>query len=658
MSGNVLVDELETTDPPPSRSPTPRWLGLAGAAVVVGVLGLLPGQSEAPPPTVTIPDVELAEDRWTPLLLPGSGALNHVAPLAGGRLVAVGDGPQIWTSPDRLNWRWGVDVEVPPGSLEVALAFGQGGVAVGDDHLDDGDTKASIWHSEDGSNWRRAAVPAAVPSGLEGVTAGDGTVVAWGWQGSQGDFAFDGDPLLLVSTDGANWEAVDVPANFHIDTVHWIAPDWYFGGYVVGHPALWRTSRLGVWKRVPTEEMIFGWSVVGLEERPDGLVATLSDLSGYAGMRRWRQGEDGAWALVEEPPELPLSARGDGSVAAGDGRLWEQEDGHWRQLAIDGEVSSAADRVAVGTDSGRPLILVRDAAEEVDAAVAPAGDGVWTVVGELGVGPLLGVWPVADGWVIGTESEWWFHAFSDGGDAARPPQRFNPVWTDGPRDIRRVGEAWVALPGMEWTVDGTDWDRRTFPWFGGVDVPGRVEGLTAFEDEIVAVGFNPDHLWTVSSSPDGGRNWELIGEPTVATPLWDVAGIEGGFVATAAREQGRREVVTSDDGTTWEPLEAGAVLVAGSPTPAAVTADGDLWLLDGDRRIPAPRRDIDLVLDGGDRVVVRTQDAIWVHEGRWERFPLDAPHGILGPARPMLVGDTLQAVVSDGDRVVIQEWRD
>jgi len=24
----------------------------------------------------------------------------------------------------------------------------------------------------------------------------------------------------------------------------------------------------------------------------------------------------------------------------------------------------------------------------------------------------------------------------------------------------------------------------------------------------------------------------------------------------------------------------------------------------------------------------------------------------------MLVGDTLQAVVSDGDRVVIQEWRD
>lgn len=646
MPGNVLVDDIEVEETP--LRPSPWWLaGLA--AIVVLTLVLLPGQTSTPAPasTVTVPEVILPEERWSRLDLPGTGMLTGVASLEGGGHVAVGDGPQFWWSGDGTVWEWAVDIEASPGRLNDIAPFEAGAIAVGLDNLDGSDTRAAIWVSDTGQFWERAAIPAERPSGLDGVVAADGRLVAWGWIGSSREFAPDSDPLLLTSLDGRRWTTVDVPDDLHIDSVTRLGDTWYASGYSTGRPAVWSAPDLEQWEEVMTAEMHFGWTIVALED--DGaLVAKVLELNGSR-IRSWRQADDGSWVIQDpEPAEsLALVTDGDETVGIGERRLWNLDEGQWTAIELGGEVLAATPGVVVGGERpfGQPALWVKDQTVAMAADVAIAEDDRWEVVFDLGEGAYDGSWSVAGGWLVASGERWWF-VDTDGAREIPSPA---PLWA-----IQAVGDEWVALPSMHWTSDGIDWEQREQPW--PIENLAQVEAITERDGQVTAIGHDSGFLWVVAVSSDQGRTWELADPPAPATPLWGVVGTQDGFAATAARSRGTDEVVISPDGRNWEPLVEGMTLVPNQDLPAALTDAGTVVLLDTGEEIRPPRTDIASMRRYGEGLAIVAGGRMWLGPDGWDEILLDPPHGITGWVEPIPLDGPLTGVVFDRGRLQIVEW--
>ena len=187
-----------------SRSPLEDWRPLAslplqdmrGLAFGNGRYVAVGGGFELgwePPPELrgsvaTSPDGE----HWVKQFPITSESLNSVA-FGNGRFVIVGNNGKVFTSTAGLEWETQTLTAVGRPNLR-GVVFDQGlFVTVS------GDANGSIWTSPDGSNWTNRGVDFGVSFMAIGV--GGGKFIAVG-------------NTIMVSTNGLNWEPVEVTTNY------------------------------------------------------------------------------------------------------------------------------------------------------------------------------------------------------------------------------------------------------------------------------------------------------------------------------------------------------------------------------------------------------------------------------------------------------------
>src|SRR5688572_27872842 len=129
---------------------------------------------------------------------------------------------------------------------------------------------------------------------------------------------------------------------------------------------------------------------------------------------------------------------------------------------------------------------------------------------------------------------------------------------------------------------------------------------------------------------------------------------------SSPRVRGAEQVVVSSDGSTWEPLTHGQVMLDFSFVPAVWTTDGALLLLDRNERVRPPRGDVEMVARDGARLVAKAGGRAWVggERGGWEPVPMGATVGIDGPSVLVPLDGMLFALVDGPDAVRIVEWAD
>jgi len=135
----------------------------------------------------------------------------------GQQFVAFGGGggvvpAAVWTSPDGESWQQATD---GPGWDEVVVMFvaklGDELFAIGGGW---GDSEGPIpdtfetWSSTDGLTWQAVPAVASPPKmvALDGMTAANGMLVAWGSSAVEPDFR----PIAVRSTAGSAWESAPV----------------------------------------------------------------------------------------------------------------------------------------------------------------------------------------------------------------------------------------------------------------------------------------------------------------------------------------------------------------------------------------------------------------------------------------------------------------
>lgn len=671
MTGNVVVDDIQTEETAPARR-SPVWLVAAGGAALVALFAIAGAPEPAPtPPTLTIPEVVVPEDRWERLDLPGPGPLRAVTQLGDGAFVAAGDGPHFWYSGGDSRWSWmpaDAAVSGPPGSPAAVVAFGKGAVAVGTATLADSTRRAAVWVSPDLDHWETVWPTGGddADSGLDGVHLVDGTLVAWGWRGTPEPFSPAAEPLLLTSTDGVEWRELPVPStDARIYQVRWGPGErwwltggarWWATGYEIGRPAFWVSEDLESWQALPSRGLPFGWAMIDLAGPPEGepLTATLLDLESGQ-VRRWQLHEDGEWVAQSEHPGEPstITFHLVEQFGAGEGKLWVFDD-EWDALALDGEVNAVANRVAVGGRDRQPSLWMLEPDAELSYS-APAVDGAhWERVADLGPGEEVAAVPVGGAWLISARSgadEIWWYLDDTGAD------QIEPGW-DGLAQVQPVGDEWLAVPSMRWSRDGRAWEERGWPTEGAGADTHVLAARQEPDGSITMVTVTYGTTRRVWRSDDRGATWEEVAETPAATPMWAVSPTGEGFVATAARQRGTEAIVTSRDGLNWEEVEGMRYLL---PTvlPAAVTDRGTVVLFDTGQEIRPPRLDIVALTRAGDRLVLLAGGGVWVGPGDWVQLPLDPGHGMVGSSiRPLALGDRILAVASDGERAELYEWRD
>lgn len=255
----------------------------------------------------------------------------------------------VWTSDDGVVWRgagtlgtYGALVAVPwLGGMMVTISDEVGG------HM-----RTSCWRSGDGESWEQLTDPSGVSLAgvsLEGGTALDGIVVAWGrtrdapgvwftedgvdWHRSEllGDFdliARDGDallafgrdlaerrPLVARSVEGTSWDELEDRQSRTVFTGASVAAlEPFQGGMVVagtdvtrGSGAVWVSDDWTRWHRVPFEPGP-GTSIDRLFSAGDRLIATGTDSGRSRGGRGtpiiWESYDAVSWQQVALPEIL------------------------------------------------------------------------------------------------------------------------------------------------------------------------------------------------------------------------------------------------------------------------------------------------------------------------------------------------------------------
>ena len=662
VTNAVVPDGIEVDDHPQGIPGGGLAIGLVVGAVIVLFIASGGTESVPPSPDETLPEIEtVTEDAWGRLDLPGAAPLQAVALLGVDRgYVAAGTGPQFWWSDDGVTWELGA---APSGPRDVAdiTGYRQSVVAVGSATDVGAGNRPVVWRTDTGEEWEVIDIAGHERAALEGVVAGVGHVVAWGWAGSGRDFAPETEPVVLASADGAEWTEIAFPHGMRVHAVRFLANRWYVMGGLTGQPALFVSTDLTEWEELPPRLLPFGWVMTDLLSEGNALTANLLDL-GSRQTRQWALDPDGTWT-VHGPPTLggPVVIHGDAldSFGVGSGRLFTGAV-DWVDAGLAGEVFDVEGNVAVGSVEGQPAVWVRGSESEPVAAVVAGEAAKWESLVALGRGAAHGPWLVGGSWVVGVGTDWWM--VSPEGGAGGIPDLAGMALTR----IDRVGDEWVTLPTMMWSSDGTDWEQRAEPWPGAAFGSGDVVAVTETAGGALAVGFDERRLWTVSMSTDAGKTWDLVGESEPMTPVELIRPVPGGFTGLAALPRSNQQIVQTTDGRIWEPLMAGELVEIAEP-PAVVTPDGRLMLLDSQGELSVPSTAVSAVVRGVDgRLAVVAAGSLWTEPppgtatpSEWIEIPLDPRHGLsAADVRPLPQEDGMFVLAVDRGRVAIYGWSD
>ena len=471
------------------------------------------------------------------------------------------------------------------------------GVAVGSQAIvviGEAEGEAAIWTTFDGVTFVPSPLdPTDFPPDAELadlVVAPDAFVVV----GSA-----DGEAAAWASSDGVRWSRTDLSGGTEADVVIVGELGISAFGRAAGTLATWTSFDGSRWEQVPGDETVFeregAAQVVGAHDDGDGFLVVV-DRDGVA--ESWSSPDGRSWEpspltgsdllpAAGAPKPRTLLGAGSTAVALGavdevdgtDAAVWTSlAGGPWeraapREAVFGGDGAQAvlaaaqlgADLVAVGTDT--------DDVGDVDAVVWSTGEG--------------------GGWRRSAESP--DDGLSGPGDqhavdlAATRDGALVVGWDEGADGPRAVawnlvdGDAAVAEPAPGPSLA---WQRvPASPALGG---PGeqRMEGVTAFGDELLAVGSSsgaaPAELGTdgaVWRSPDG-LEWERVAIDGLGGPgdqrVLDVVPAGPGLVAVGS-DGPSAAVWTSADGTSWtRPTLAEAVFDGpGDQVAVAVTAGPD-----------------------------------------------------------------------------------
>lgn len=655
----VIVDDVE---PEGGWQPPSGGLLAVVAVVVVALLVLLPGEpTEQASPTTLVSEVLLPADEWAQGVLPGSGALRGVA-IGSDRMVAVGDGPQFWWSDNGVRWQLAPRPEGRGDQATAVARLADEYVAVGGGS----DDTAMAWVSDAGTEWEPIPIAAPAPSLLTGIVAksqvgmADGPrAVAWGWSGSSNPFDPQAAAMLWLTRDGRNWTELTPPEpDAYIARVQLTSSGWLVMGAHIGKPALWTSPDLETWDEVTNDGLPFGRAMVELDEE-QGWTAILSEIQYRGRSTEWRL--NGAWELLDSGvgssgitagPEETVNS-GSQVFGVGPGTLWERSGDDWEAVEVEGEVfdldSNSEVQIAVGgqpsTQVQQPSLWVRGGTEAPAGAVTFQAGSRWRETERLGEGRLQGAWPVAGGWVVVTDSDWWRVTATSIARISNPPN------LEVVGSIVKAGTEWVTLPQTYWTSDGAVWERRPSPW-----EDGYVQAMSEVDGSLRAIGGDGGFVWSAKESSDGGFTWRPLNQPQASVPLWDLQGVEGGFLGTIARPRGGRDVVFGEDGQSWETVTSGSIL-PNPGLPVAVTGPGELLLLDRNQTITAPHTSPASVTRWDERIVLVANQRLWIGPDPWGEFPLTADRGVgAGWVIPIPDGDRLRIVGEDRGAVFVYEW--
>jgi len=245
---------------------------------------------------------------------------------------------QTWDSADGTTWTG--PFANPPGiSLDSIVGNSDGGV-LASGVTDDGAIK--VFAREAGSDWTLAWEQAATPgveTSIEQIASGPSGYVGVGWQYDTEDPLEDRHPLVITSSDGSSWQAVEVAGDFD------------------GRGGLFTSI---AWSPAQDAWVAAGWDGVGGQEQR-ALVFTSADGT--------------AWAQTTDPLlDVPLYsdkmeavvATGSGVVAAGFdeyaptpfGILWTlNTEGTWTSNTVV-EAESEATYFWTATGTGSDVCLV------------------------------------------------------------------------------------------------------------------------------------------------------------------------------------------------------------------------------------------------------------------------------------------------------------
>ena len=222
----------------------------------------------------------------------------------------------VWTSPDGESWHRAADL---PGSRDARITgvarLGDELVAVGDAEIASGNDfvhEFRTWTSPDGLAWKPVSPVTSIPwdGYVEGVTASDGALVAWGYARDRDEFP----PVTLLSTDGQRWEVGGVKPGVDgymreaiLDVIgvgsHLVAVGHGLGGEAGSSPppaAAWTSADGLKWAPAAFEsEPATGWLLHVVWYEDESVALGLSGVDSVV----WRSAEGTTWTRSTSAPD-------------------------------------------------------------------------------------------------------------------------------------------------------------------------------------------------------------------------------------------------------------------------------------------------------------------------------------------------------------------
>ena len=304
--------------------------------------------------------------------------------LAGNCIPTSPVSPAFFTSPDGLHWtiaQEGDAIDADAASQDQEwfpariVPVGDTLLAVG--HNPWGPSAPKLWRTEDGLSWSPLDSPtwreALATNELISMAAGPTGVVVVAAEGTTAGANPQGPPLIIHSSDGLNWDRLDLSSVF--DNAYFRDVTTYPGGFVI----------VG---RVGEAEVRGGQPPVGVPAAwtsPDGLTWLAAEVEGSeatgAELFTVVAGADGLFATGRQTDTIELSGQGPRSGwASTDGRSWQLlgEMGTDLPLAIDLPVATGYPANVDG-DGAHMLMFGRESCKTDELSAWTSLDGVtWT----------------------------------------------------------------------------------------------------------------------------------------------------------------------------------------------------------------------------------------------------------------------------------------